>query len=136
MVTLDQKLELFIKQAQIPSDLKANLYKFFTTPSHHPRRLDSSNGSSDTAHVLLKRCILYYFRGSDIVNTHVCPQNNTDATVYTFDGEKINCLKPEYYLGKSLVGSSFFGAASDGALEIEMSNNNNNNNNNNGNNNG
>ncbi len=138
MAELAQKIELFINQAGIAEDsatLGPELTEFFTSPQKYPRLLGDGRGTGGTSpHVLLKRSILYFLRGGSIVSSQSCHQDETDATVYTFDGQRVERMEPDFYLSKTRTkteggrrGSGF------GFVTIEMSNNNNNGNNNNNN---
>jgi len=131
---LDDKIDLFLTQAAL-ADRKANylpmLAAFFGEPG------------SEAPHVIYKRSVLYFFHGAKLMQTHpIVAARSTDATVYTFDGERIGRIQPAYYLGTATAGGkgagsagAASGSASSSFLLFDDGGSSNNNNNNNGNNN-
>ena len=83
------------------------------------------DGQADK-HLIFKRSILYFYAGSDIIDTHACVATKSKHSI-TFDGTKVAKIDKNYFVGAA--SSSVFD------VEFEIANNNNNNNNN-GNNNG
>ncbi|MBQ4811781.1 hypothetical protein J8M20_10560 [Pseudoalteromonas luteoviolacea] len=119
MQALDTKIEFFISQLSIgekKDEIYSKLYQFF-------------KGEDPQKHVIYKRSIIYFYYGSDIVETYSCTPVEVEHSI-SFDGSKVSKIEKSYFTGSS--SKSIF----DVEFEMSSNNNNNNNNNNNGNNNG
>lgn len=125
MQDFEQQTQLFIERAQLanPQTIQQAFSQFFETATEHK-------------HVILKRSILYFYSGHEIVNTLPCKQLEDDPNIYSFDGIKISRVKPQFFMGKAAEAAAMGREVSIGIGIDLSSNNNNNNNNNNGNNNG
>lgn len=119
MSALEQQLQLFLNRAGIIDANQSLLQRLVGYFQQAPQ---------DT-HLIYKRSIIYVFSQQAIVQSIPCPAAVGDEYVYTFDGQQVSRLAPEYYTGSQAADpASRYGSTT--------SSNNNNNNNNNGNNNG
>lgn len=118
MQTQDSKIDFFISQLSIDENKELVFSKV----------RDFFRNDELDKHIIFKRSILYFYAGSEIIDTYACPPTELNHSI-TFDGSKVSKIEKAYFVG----------AASKSMFDVEFeisSNNNNNNNNNNGNNNG
>lgn len=119
MQSQNNKIDFFISQLSISENKEVVFSKI---------RDFFGNGDLDK-HIIFKRSILYFYTGSEIIDTYACPPTELNHSI-TFDGSKVSKIEKAYFVGAA--SKSMF----DVEFEISSNNNNNNNNNNNGNNNG